>query len=370
MANLFDYLTWRADVPFSADPFNEVDNLVLAELSYADLGDALSTKRKNTLAEVQKEFFRINDREELEKFDWFTASSPFLLDKMADGARFRDTVVSDFINIIDLDQDEQMSAVTFKLSDGTIYAAFRGTDATVVGWKEDFNLSYMYETAGQKRAAEYLTEIGKKYRGKLRVGGHSKGGNFAVYAAAFCDPKVQKRIIEVWSNDGPGFREGVVEKPEFQRIFPRIKSIVPEYSMIGMLLTTGYNHKAIKSDSTGIMQHDGFTWQLERNVFEEVELSDLSKYCEETMSTWIGKMDDDTRMSITNTIFSLIESTGMATFSEISKQKWDSFKSISTAMSKLPKDKQHELFTQVAELIQTGQTAALARIPFISERMK
>ncbi len=370
MANLFDYLEWRADVPLSADPFNEVDNLLLSELSYADFnGVVAKDEKKTTVSEVQKRFFEINDREEVLKRTGFTAKAPILLDEMATGNRFKDAIMSDFIDVIDVESEEQMSAVTFRLPDKTIYVAFRGTDGTVVGWKEDISLSYLNETAGQKRAADYLTAIGEKYKGKIRVGGHSKGGNFAVFAATFCDSKVQRRIIEVWSNDGPGFRDEVIDTPEYKRILPKIKSIVPETSIIGMLLSTDTTHQVVKSDSSGILQHDGFSWQIKRNRFEEAELDEQSTYIEDTISSWLEQMDDETRRSITTTVFSVLESTGNETFKEMGNQMMNSMGSILNAMGNLPREKKIELTKQIGELVSQSGKIAISRTPFLSEIM-
>ena len=193
MSDIFDYLKWRGDLSFEADPFNDVDNLVLAELSYTCFDGLVSDSGEEVpLTSVRESFFLTRDRDVLMKSDDHMDRAPLLMDGMVSGDRYRCTMLSDYINIVDTEQDLQISAVVFHLSDGSAYIAFRGTDNTVTGWKEDFNMSYMPETPGQRMAKEYLQRVASRIRKPLRVGGHSKGGNFAVYSSAFADPDIKR----------------------------------------------------------------------------------------------------------------------------------------------------------------------------------
>lgn len=359
MANLMDYLEWRGDVPLAADPFGPVDNLVLAELAYVDFHGIVSeTGDKVPLKEVRDTFYSTHTREEFKQSS-FAKRAPLLLDGMADGARFGGIELSDHINQVDREKGEQMSAVTYHLPDGTVYVAFRGTDGTVVGWREDFDLSYADETPGQVSAKGYLERIAEKYPSPLRVGGHSKGGNFAVYAASFCGEGVQDRILEVYSNDGPGFRERVLAFEGYRRIRDRILSIVPDTSIIGMLLDTDVPLRVVKSSASGILQHDALTWQVLRNRFVEASLSDMGKYINKALDAWVAGMDDATRRSLIETVFSMIEATGMETFGDISEQKWKSAEAMLSAAANLPKEKQQELLRMIGLLLQSGGKAAL-----------
>ncbi len=209
MANIFDYLEWRGDVSFKQDPFNEVDNLVLAQLAYTDFDGCIREKGFTTFQEVYEKYYQIHTKEEILERTSFIAKAPLLMDTMVNSVRFGDIRFKKFINIINGNRNEQMSAVQMWLPDGTVYVAYRGTDDTFIGWKEDLCFSYMEETEGQRQSLKYLNDCFGKTKLKLRVGGHSKGGNFAIYASAFCDNKVQKQIIEIWSNDGPGFMSEV-----------------------------------------------------------------------------------------------------------------------------------------------------------------
>ncbi|MBQ3372054.1 MAG: DUF2974 domain-containing protein [Oscillospiraceae bacterium] len=368
MATIFDYLEWRGDVPFSADPFQEVDNLVLAELVYTDFsGIVPSDGTEITLQDAFDTYFRTHSREELLADKSFYSKCPLLMDEMVKGGRFGEMKLSRYIDEIDVRREAQISAVTFRLSDGTAYVAFRGTDGSLVGWKEDFNFSFLSETKGQSRAIQYLNRIGAKLDCPLRVGGHSKGGNLAVYASAFCEPAVREKILTVYSNDGPGFKQETTDSDEYMQLLPKIVSIIPDTSIIGLLLSSKSTHRVVKSSASGILQHDGLTWQVHRNRFVEAPLSPAGELIHKTMGAWLEQMDDETRQSFTDTVFFPIEATGMDTFSEISDQKWKSVEAMLDAVKQIPKEKQKEVFRLLGQLGQIGTQAAAA---YLSDLVK
>ena len=361
MANMFDYLEWRADVPFSVDPFNEVDNLILSELAYTDFDDIVpSSGTPVSLAEAHREFFVRNSREELLKSFSFHARAPLLMDQMLTGARFQSMKLNHYINEVDEGKDAQISAVTFYLPDDSIFIAFRGTDSSLVGWKEDFNLSFLSETAGQQRAVDYLNEMIPQLGGTIRVGGHSKGGNFAVYAASFCE--YPERIETVYNNDGPGFRDEILKTQGYRDTVSKTVSIIPDTSIIGLLLSSGAEQTVIKSTAAGIAQHDAFSWSVQRNRFIRASLSDSGKFVSSMMDSWIEKMDDEVRKSFTDTVFSIFEATGKETFHEISLQKLKNSELILKALRKLPKDKQKELLRLGGQLVESGKQTALSQL--------
>lgn len=363
MANIFDYLEWRCDVPFSFDPFHEVDNLVLAELVYSDFKGVLSMDGTEVpLQDACKAFFQRHTHEEILKDKSFTAKAPLLMEKMLCGARYKDIKLCWYLDETESSREVQLAAVTFLLPDQSAYVAFRGTDATLVGWKEDFNFSFLPETEGQRRAIQYLNRVGGQIQGSLRVGGHSKGGNLAVYAAAFCHPAIQDRILAVYSNDGPGFQQEMLRSEGYQRILPKAVSIIPDTSIIGLLLSSSANQRVVKSSQIGIFQHDGFSWEVSRNHFLSAELSEISRLIEKSLSDWLSQMSEKDRRSFTEIIFSLIESTGAESFNEISQQKLKSAEAILTAMRKMPKEKQQEILSFLQQLGLSGGKALAAHL--------
>ena len=343
MANIFDYLSWRADLPFSADPFNEVDNLVLSMLSYTDFnGIVPQNGRTIQLSDACRLFFEQHTREEILANTSFTASAPLLMERMINGQRFGNMTLRKYIE--ESGEGHQLSAVTFGLADGSEYVAFRGTDGTVAGWKEDFNFTFMNETEGQRLAVQYLNGI----RGKLRVGGHSKGGNLAVYASAFCN--CQGRILEVYSNDGPGFKEETVRQAGFQQILPKVKKYIPDSSVFGLLLSGGEEYQVVKSSAVGIKQHDGFTWQINRNRFVNAPLSEMSRTVQKAIGFFINTLDDEGMKTFTELVFSLIESTGEDRFSAMNADKLKTAESIMNAIRRLPIEKQLEALKLIGKL--------------------
>ena len=343
MANIFEYIDWRGDIPFSSDPFNEVDNLVLAQLSYTDFDGCIPEVGEEgfvTLKEIYDKYYKIHTREEILARTSFIAKAPLLMDSMVDSKRYGDIRFKGYINIISGEKSEQMSAVQMWLPDGTVYVAYRGTDDTFVGWKEDLCFSYMEETEGQRQSLKYLNDCFLGKNEKIRVGGHSKGGNFAVYASAFCEKDVQSQIIEVWSNDGPGFMHEVTEEDEYKNIQPKIKAIVPECSVIGMLMYSLGDKKVIKSSGKGMMQHDANTWQVKRNEFVQVEgRSSESILADKTIRGWLKDLSLEDRKIFVDTVFDVLAASGATCVSEFNKSIITNVPKILKKLTTLPKDK-------------------------------
>lgn len=361
MADLFDYLDWRGDVPFSADPFNEVDNMILSQLVYTAFEGLSEDSFMVPLSEVQKAFFAVHTEEELAESTRYTAPAPLLMKKMTQGARFGGTSVSWYRTAFDKEAAVQFAALTFHLPDGTAYVAFRGTDSTLVGWREDFDMGYLDATEGQKMARDYLNEVGTRLPGLLMAGGHSKGGNLAVYAAAQCADSIRGRLLQVYSNDGPGFREEFLESEGYSRILQRIWCILPASSLFGRLLDHRCAFHIIKSTADGVAQHNGFTWCVQRNRFEEAEETKSSLRLEQTLDGWIGTMDEETRKTVTDAVFSMLEATGQDTVEEIGNRKWRSIAAILTSLKDLPKEQRKELLHQAGQLLKTGGQALMDR---------
>lgn len=361
--NIAAYLAWRGDVPFAADPFNEVDALILAELSYTEFENMPSDDETVSIEAVRDRFFEKHTREEIRESSAFIDKGALLMDDMVSGGRFKNTRLCNYVRVTDPERDLQFAAVTFLLEDGTAYAAFRGTDNSIAGWREDFDFSFLPETEGQRIAAKYLETVMGKYDRPFRVGGHSKGGNFAVYAASFCGEKAQQSITEVWSLDGPGFRPETTEKEGYLAILPKIKSIVPDTCIIGILLERKFTNSVIKSTASGILQHDGFSWVVDRNRFLCAETSEMGRAAEQIISEWVGGMDDETRKSFTATVFDSLESTGQESFDELIESKLRSAEGVLSSLVHLPKEKRMELLKLTASLIRSGGQAAMEFLP-------
>lgn len=357
---LLDYLKWRNDVPLSVSPFNEVDNVILSYLSYIDFRDLREDWNGFfDLKELFQDFCEKHSLEEIQTTGEFTERAPLLLQEMMAGERFSATKVGYYAEDFDKDKVKQFAALVFLLPDGRNYISFRGTDKTITGWKEDFLMSCQSETAGAKEAVAYFKKIAPVLEGELILGGHSKGGNFAMYAAAFCEAEHKERIMQVYNNDGPGFREEVIQSPEFQELLPKIITIAPQSSIIGQLLSNPAKQHVIHSTAKGILQHDAMTWEAEKDRLVSSELDELSHYAKTTLGSWLESMDDETRESLCTTAFSLIDSTNSETFIEFSGNLMKNMETIWKEMGKLPEEKKKEIMDALANLMESSKKSAL-----------
>ena len=360
---LLDYLQWRNDVPLSISPFNEVDNVIFSYLSYIDFRDLKEDWNGFfDLRDLFRDFCEKYSLEEIMNTGEFTERAPLLLQEMMEGERFSATKVGYYAEDFDKDKVKQFAALVFLLPDGRNYISFRGTDKTITGWKEDFLMSCQSETAGAKESVAYFNKIAPVLEGELILGGHSKGGNFAMYAAAFCEAEYKERIVQVYNNDGPGFREEVIQTPEFQEILPKISTIAPQSSIIGQLLSNPAKQHVIHSTAKGILQHDAMTWEAEKDSLVSSELDELSEYTKTTLGSWLESMDDETRESLCTTAFSLIESTKSETFIEFSGNLMKNMETIWKEMGKLPEEKKKEIMNALSNLMESSKQAAVSQI--------
>ena len=359
MANVLDYLDWRGDVLFSADPFNEVDNVILSQIAYARLDDLIGLDEELSAEEAVERLFRRFSREEIIANHSIHKSAPILLEKIASSQRFQGLKLAHYCNVIDPGGDAQIAAVTIHLPDFT-YVAYRGTDETLAGWKEDFELSYSFQTKGQKAAVIYLNRVAPEAKGRLYVGGHSKGGNFALYAASFCNPRIRKKIHTVFSNDGPGFRKEITECVGYRNVLGRVKSIIPESTLVSTLFHSDYGSRIVKSNVNGLAQHDVTTWQVLRNHFVEAEDRSVQSYqMDEAVNRWISELSDEDRRFFTDVTFELLESTGATTLNELAEQGITGALDVLKNARRLPKDKRKEFNGMIKLLFLAGREARM-----------
>ena len=318
MGNIMDYISWRGDLSFEQSQFNEVDNLILACFFFFYLdGISAVTKQKGIgLKKLTKEFMKLHTMKELEADKSFIRLAPFMMMEMAKSVRFGKCVVRNYVNDIVTEAEQQFAAMEIVLEDGTSYVSFRGTDDTIIGWKEDFNLSTGVVPA-QKRAIEYLQKISEHTDGMLRAGGHSKGGNLAIYGSVMCK-SAHEKILEIYSNDGPGFSREFEELPETKEMMPKIIRIIPEYSIIGTLLEHEKEPVIVASSSKGLLQHDGFSWEVQGPAL--VRRDSLNKTALrfiEILHKWIDGMDMEQKRLLIEDLFATLQASGYENLSEV-----------------------------------------------------
>ena len=352
MINIIGYVKKNLST-IAQKPFNLVDSLILSKLCYIRFVGIVSDIEKRSSGVRISETLKAEKFGSMFKYMEGTEDEYAFLYALAASPRYRDIKMNFYTDKNDKEVEKQFSAVTFLLEDKTAYIAFRGTDTTIVGWKEDFNMAFVSPVPSQEESVRYIEVVAKRIpkRTKLRVGGHSKGGNLAVYSSVYCKPSVQKRIINVFNHDGPGFKNGIFDSNEFLNIKERIHTTIPEASLVGMLLQNHGSYKVVKSSRRGIMQHDPLSWEVEDDDFvyaESVKNSALTR--NKALNEWLGTLEDDKRQLIVNVLFGVLEKTDAATFQELSENWVKNASVMISAVKDLDPDSKKFISRTIGEL--------------------
>lgn len=306
MSNILDYIDWRGDLPFGISPFCDVDALIFCRLSYIPFDNVVPQTFANyiSMADAVKKVLELAENEAVTFHD---DNDINFLRKILESKRFENIDITGYVNIFSEEIQQQFSAITLMMPDGSLYVAFRGTDGTLVGWKEDFNMSFTDTVPAQSEAVKYLERVADSLSGKIRVGGHSKGGNLAVYSSAFCDDAVQKRLIHIRNFDGPGFNEKVIAAENFKKILPIVRTYLPQSSIVGMLLEHAEDFTVVFSTGSGILQHDIYTWDVEKDGLVCVDrLSNSSQFIDATLKDWLDSMTMEQREKMIDGIYEIM----------------------------------------------------------------
>lgn len=212
-----------------------------------------------------------------------------------------------YIDVIEKEWETQFSAVTLFLDDGMVYVAFRGTDETIVGWKEDFNMAFLSPVPGQAMSVKYLDMVTGEFDNPFYVGGHSKGGNLAVYSAMNCRPSGQERIRKIYSMDGPGFPPEVLAACGYEKIAGRVVKLLPHSSMVGMLFEWNTDYQVVESRSFGLAQHNPYNWLVKDGEFVMADaIYERARLMDNTLNEWIVSMDKEKARTFVDTLYRVI----------------------------------------------------------------
>ena len=327
MANLSDYVQWRGDLSFEVRPFNAIDALVLCQLSYLNFSDIIPEHFNDsiTLGEAARIYAADSTRGTPEEFGVFiNPLTAGLLKTAAETERFGSILLKGFVNEIDRTADKQFAAVTAVLPTGAVCVVYRGTDDSIIGWKEDCLLCLPDAVPSHPASVQYLSTAAEAAfacgADKLSIAGHSKGGNLALYAAGTAAASVQERIDRVFCFDGPGFAFDITQWDGFQAIIPKTASFIPQSSVVGVLLSYFPYYTVIKSsEANTLWQHDAFSWQIKRDEFviHQEGRTKESYFAEKAVQTCLSRLDDTERKEFITTLFEVMFGTGAETLSEL-----------------------------------------------------
>lgn len=304
MADLFDYLLWRGDLDLDAVPLNPVDTLILSELSYIDFAglvpeDFLHPVPLKVAAEA---FLALPDRDRRVR----VKRDADLIAECARTARFGQLRLVFYRSELTSGQS-QFAAVTWLLPEGGAIITYRGTDLTLTGWKEDFHMSFQPQVPAQEKALRYLEAFARVHSGPICLAGHSKGGNLAVYAAARCQPELQERICFAHNHDGPGFHSAMLRDPGYRCILPKLRTFLPQSSVVGMLLEHEEPYTVVRSRQLSLLQHEPFSWEVLGGDFVRMEeIDENSRFLDKTIKTWLADTTMEERSKFVDAVFELL----------------------------------------------------------------
>lgn len=343
MGDVISYIDEYGGFTFLEKPFCEVDGLICSHFSYylytgivpsVDAGktaeDVKPSKPANPpLAENPlRAGIKLSDAVQKMNWNnfisvqWEIEKNRELLYKTAFSRRYRNTVLNFFAEETDEEKNLQFCAVTFLLGNGDVFISFRGTDDEIIGWREDFDMAYRTPVESQIKGTEYVNKVAKllaRKRGlRLYLGGHSKGGNLAVYSAMTCDDSVKRKIGRIYNMDGPGFRPDFMDKLDYDRIKDKILKLVPDESFVGMIMESKADYELIKSTAIGVRQHICFSWIVEGDRFERAdEQAPKRKELYDRINKWIYALDGERFGGFIDGIFSLVELTEARTLTDL-----------------------------------------------------
>ena len=366
MADLFDYLLWRGDLRLDAVPLNPVDTLILSELSYIDFAGLVSEDFLHPvpLKVAAEAFLALPDRDRRVR----VKRDADLIAECARTARFGQLRLVFYRSELTSGQS-QFAAVTWLLPEGGAIITYRGTDLTLTGWKEDFHMSFQPQVPAQEKALRYLEAFARVHSGPICLAGHSKGGNLAVYAAARCQPELQERICFAHNHDGPGFHSAMLRDPGYRCILPKLRTFLPQSSVVGMLLEHEEDYAVVDSDQKGLLQHDGFSWQVLGDRFVHLrQVTRQSQLGDAALRRWLRAMPVEQRGKFVDALFDVITASGAETLNDLKEDKLKAVGAMVKAMADLDKETREGLFDLVTLLFRSGAEVLLEELQTEGEK--
>ena len=355
MKNMLDYIKEFGHVSFEERAFSEIDALVLTELEYLPLEKVVPSDENGENFVTVKEIAEYMKEHKKQLFDenpmMMTPERHEVSQIIADAPRFQSMKFFGVVSEWDKDTTKQFAAITVEVEPGVRLVIFRGTDDTLIGWKEDFLMTYSPLVAAQTDAKEYLAKQASVWDGDLMVSGHSKGGNLALYAAATQVEDVQLRIVDIFCFDSPGLYRSVLETKGYQNIVPLAMRYIPQDALVGLILESEVPYVIVKSNAVGAMQHSAMTWGIEDGQFIKVDkLTKNSLLNDQMFKKWTESVSDEELELFWNVFFELLFTAGIETVNDVYGQFMHYVQEFLKAAGKMDEEKR-ELLTRVALLL-------------------
>lgn len=356
MSDIRDYLEWRGDLTFAESDFNEIDALILSQFVYLDFNGILREGYEGALMlkEASRRYFEAHGPEEVKNFAILLSNCEGIAKKMVVSERFKRLPVFNFVDKYDIAEAIQFSAMTFKLDDKRLFISFRGTDDSLAGWQEDFKLCYMTPVEAQLEAADYLRKVCEWWDGEVILGGHSKGGNLAIYATMSLGEEYKNKVTKIYNFDGPGFMKEIVESDEYKDAISKTISYIPQGSYVGMIMYNYGQIEVVKSVNKGFLQHAVTSWQLRGRKFENEKIEGYSLLFNECTKNWVEKIDSDKKEQFIDSVFYLLKSGEMETFTEMSTELPQVINRIFRSYADLDKETKKMMRNIMMEAIKIG----------------
>ena len=297
--NIHQYIKWRQDLSFENDKFNEIDGLVISQLTFLELMIEETKEGPKPLKEALKPYLKMDKKQKINLGLIIPKDCLTLANEISKAKRYENGLVSDFEKQYDKEKTEQFCALTYHIDDNKMVIAYQGTDDTIIGWQENLNMMDKYPIAAQNEAVNYLNKMHNSYPYKdIIIVGHSKGGNLAVYSGVYANDDTVSKIIKIYNYDGPGFEKGRLEEEKVEKIKSKVRNILPYHSTVGMIFNQIGKITTVLSNEKGLMQHNGFSWMIENKKFIRRSLSNDSIKFNNDLNEFLRSLNDDERKSL------------------------------------------------------------------------
>lgn len=342
--NIMTYLKWRGDLTLKDADFCEIDSLILSQLVYLKFDEINLTTIAQAAFAYKKKYLQGIDAAEYHPRE-------VLLMELAKSKRFSQMMISNYVSIFSESKMKQFAAMHIQIKKNFVYIAFRGTDKTLTGWREDFNMSYQMPVGAQQEAVDYLNRTANGYFTKYWLGGHSKGGNLALYAATLCHPRIQKKIQRIDTFDSPGYLEDLTKKKEYANLTGKLYPFVPQGTIAGILLEHPKQQIIVESMESGFAQHSVFTWKIHGTKLVTVEKRTPTSYTlEESINNSIGKLSLEDREQLVGAFFQVLKEAGVRSISDLTSMHAKGLLSLIRAMTSVPPENK-ELLVRILKLL-------------------